>query len=343
MSQDNLKRSLPRNFTFDGENKAEVLRNFYTMMKQHGISPTVVHYLPKVTDSGNAAEGDWADKVAPFLDETDGAVGLQDNQLPFLRFFPWSRSEHPSSAAILNYLTQMTRVYKDHGWHKKAYVYILDETTKRSEELQAERYARLAHKASARSGYRIKFLLTDDPRPHSPRRRQDGQHVPLRRRRHLDAALLLLLRAHPGGARAPEGRQGDLVVLLRQRLRAQDPVLRHRQAAHRLARLGLADGEVERRRPPQLGLQPLGQADDRQRLARPVPQPALADQGAPAQQRRHLPRLPGLLPALRARPARRRRRSRRCASRRCATASRSASTCASPRRCRAAGPRRPPS
>jgi hypothetical protein len=167
MSQDNLKRSLPRNFTFDGQNKAEVLRNFYTMMKQHGISPTVVHYLPKVTDSGNAAEGDWADKVAPFLDETDGAVGIQDNQLPFLRFFPWSRSERPSSTAILNYLTQMTRAYKDRGWHKKAYVYILDETTKRSEELQAERYARLAHKASARSGYRIKFLLTDDPRPHS--------------------------------------------------------------------------------------------------------------------------------------------------------------------------------
>ena len=49
-------------------------------------------------------------------------------------------------------------------------------------------------------------------RGRTPRRRQDGQHVPLRRRRHLGAALLLLLRAHPGGARAPERRQGDLVV-----------------------------------------------------------------------------------------------------------------------------------
>jgi hypothetical protein len=168
MSQENLKTSLPRRFTFDGQNKADVLRNFYTMMKQHGISPTTVHYLPKVSDSSGAvAEGDWAAKVAPFLDENDGAVGVQDTQLPFLRWFPWSRSQHPSSDAMLNYLTQMTREYKERGWHKKAYIYILDETTKRSEEKQAERYARLAHKASARSGYRIKFLLTDDPRPRS--------------------------------------------------------------------------------------------------------------------------------------------------------------------------------
>ena len=167
-SQANLERSLPRNFSFNGDNKAEVLRNFYTMMKQHGISPTVVHYLPKVADSsGAAAEGEWARKVAPFLDDTDGAVGVQDTQLPFLRWFPWSRSQRPRSGAILNYLTQMTRELKERGWHKKAYVYILDETTKRSEAKKAERYARLAHKASAKSGYRIKFLLTDDPRPRS--------------------------------------------------------------------------------------------------------------------------------------------------------------------------------
>ncbi len=167
VSQGNIKRSLPRNFSFNGQNKATVLRNFYTVMQQHGISPTVVHLLPKVTNSGNAAEGDWANRVAPFLDEADGAVGLQDNQLPFLRWFPWSRSKSPSSAAILSYLKQMTAVYKAHGWDRKSYVYILDETTKRSEELKAERYARLLHKADKATGARVKFLLTDDPRPHS--------------------------------------------------------------------------------------------------------------------------------------------------------------------------------
>jgi hypothetical protein len=61
----------------------------------------------------------------------------------------------------------MTRVLKDRGWDRKAYVYILDETTKRSEERQAERYARLLHKANKASGARVKFLLTDDPRPRS--------------------------------------------------------------------------------------------------------------------------------------------------------------------------------
>ncbi len=167
VSQGNIKRSLPRNFSFAGQNKATVLRNFYTVMQQHGISPTVVHLLPKVTNSGNTAEGEWADRVAPFLDEDDGAVGLQDNQLPFLRWFPWSRSKSPTSAAILSYLKQMTAVYKAHGWDRKSYVYILDETTKRSEELRAERYARLLHKADKATGARVKFLLTDDPRPHS--------------------------------------------------------------------------------------------------------------------------------------------------------------------------------
>ena len=69
--------------------------------------------------------------------------------------------------AIETFLTQMTRAYKEHGWEKKSYVYVLDETTHSSEERQAERYAQIAHRASAKSGYRIRYLLTDDPRPHS--------------------------------------------------------------------------------------------------------------------------------------------------------------------------------
>jgi len=168
VNQEAMASSLPAGFKFAGRNKDLILTNFYTMMKQHGVSPIHVHYMPKVSkSSGKAAADAWADRVAPFLDEDEGCVGLPDNRLPLLRYFPWSRSLKPSSAAILTYLTDMTRVYKERGWHKKAYIYILDETTRRSEEKQAERYARLAHKASARSGYRIKFLLTDDPRPRS--------------------------------------------------------------------------------------------------------------------------------------------------------------------------------
>jgi hypothetical protein len=169
VSQDNLKRSLPRNFDFNGENKATVLRNFYAAMKQHGISPTVVHYLPKVGDSsGNLRSGEsWASTVAPFLDENENSVALQDNQLPLLRFFPWSRRQSPSWSAIRNYLTDLTRVYKQHGWDKKGYVYILDETTKTWEERLAEKYARALHAADKATGARVRFLLTDDPRPRS--------------------------------------------------------------------------------------------------------------------------------------------------------------------------------
>jgi hypothetical protein len=169
MSQDNLKRSLPRNFSFNGENKATVLRNFYTLMKQHGISPTTVHYLPKVTDSsGSLRQGSsWANLVAPFLDDTDGAVGIQNTQLPLLRWFPWSRSQNPSWSSITNYLTQMARLYKQRGWDDKSYVYVLDETTKTWEERLAEKYARALHKADKATGAKVKFLLTDDPRPRS--------------------------------------------------------------------------------------------------------------------------------------------------------------------------------
>ena len=168
VSQDNLERSLPRSFNYTGENKATVLRNFYTLMQQHGISPTIIHYLPKVTSGGNVQESRaWADKVAPYLDEGQTDVGLNDNQLPFLRWFPWSRSKSPSWGDIQNYLTQMTRIYKDRGWDTKAYMYVLDETTKYWEERQAEKYAQALHKADRATGAKVKFFLTDDPRPHS--------------------------------------------------------------------------------------------------------------------------------------------------------------------------------
>jgi hypothetical protein len=170
VSQENLERSVrdARGFHYDGENKAAMLRGFYTVMQQHGISPTMLHYLPKVTNSGNVQEDRvWTGKVAPFLDEGPTDVGLQDNQLPLLRWFPWNRSQNPSWTAIRSYLTQMTRLYKEQGWDKKAYVYVLDETTKTWEERQAEKYARALHAADKATGAKVKFLLTDDPRPRS--------------------------------------------------------------------------------------------------------------------------------------------------------------------------------
>ena len=240
--------------------------------------------------------------MAPYLDESDGAVGLRDNQLPFLRWFPWSRSESPSSAAILTYLKQMTAVYKARGWDKKAYLYVLDETTKRSEELQAERYAELLHKADNATGARVKFLLTDDPRPHSL-----------------------------GGTKTANTflyNDVDIWTLRYYYFFGRIPAVRERQKAGKEIWWYSYTNDSVKRNPsfvidkPHIdsriwgwmmeewnvdgllnwGFNRWGKATHRRGLARPLPRPAVADQGAPAQQRRHLPRLPGLLPALRARP-----------------------------------------
>ena len=165
MSEAPVKRSVAGRLDWSGAAKQRVLTAFYTMMREHGISPTIVHYLPKVSAGGHAGVSAWAPKVAPFLDAA--GLGLHDNQLPWLRWFPWSRSQSPSAATIETYLTEMCRVYKDRGWNDKAYIYIVDETNRTSEERLAEKYARLAHKASAKAGYRVRFLLTDDPRPHA--------------------------------------------------------------------------------------------------------------------------------------------------------------------------------
>jgi hypothetical protein len=57
------------------------------------------------------------------------------------------------------------RFFARNGWQQKAYAYVIDEPTSVAAERLAERYARVAHAASRRAGFRIRFLLTDDPRP----------------------------------------------------------------------------------------------------------------------------------------------------------------------------------
>ena len=83
-------------------------------------------------------------------------------------WFPWSRSQEPELRRLAqNYLTQMARVYKERGWDTKAYVYILDETTRTRRSCRAEQLRAPLHKADRATGARVKFFLTDDPRPRS--------------------------------------------------------------------------------------------------------------------------------------------------------------------------------
>jgi hypothetical protein len=166
VNQASLKRSLAGRLDLSGAAKQRVLTAFYTMMRQHGVSPSVVHYLPKVSAVGRPGVSDYATNVAPFLDAA--GVGLPDTQLPWMRWFPWSSGTYsPGADKLDTYLTEMCRMYKERGWYRKAYAYILDETNTTSEERLAEKYAQALHRASARSGFRCRFLLTDDPRPHA--------------------------------------------------------------------------------------------------------------------------------------------------------------------------------
>jgi hypothetical protein len=150
--------------SFGGANKSRILYNFYAMMRQHGISPDLPGLYPKVTATGHIDASAYVDKVAPFLDPT--GLDLPDTELPWVRYFPWSLSTYGASAhKLATYLTELCRIYKNQGWHKKAYVYILDETQRTAAERQAESLARALHRASAKAGFRCRFLLTDDPRP----------------------------------------------------------------------------------------------------------------------------------------------------------------------------------
>ena len=159
-----LERSVAGHMRMNADNKVRLLSAFYGMMHQHGIAPSMLGVVPSVSSSGHVAAGAFANKVAPFLDAN--GVGLGDTQLPWVSWFPWSRGSYsPDAGKLGTYLTEMARMYKSRGWEDKAYTYILDETTRTSEERLAERYARAVHKASAKSGYRLRFLLTDDPRP----------------------------------------------------------------------------------------------------------------------------------------------------------------------------------
>jgi len=145
-------------------NAQTILTNFYTMMQQHGVTPMMPNVMPNVTSSGSFSESRYYAAISPYL----GANGLDltDAQIPWNNWFPktsWGNAS--GSPTLVTYLANIAQFYKKHGWQDKAYAFIVDEPNGTSEERAAERYARVLHKASARAGYRMRFLLTDDPRP----------------------------------------------------------------------------------------------------------------------------------------------------------------------------------
>ena len=145
--------------------RQQVLLNAYTMLAQHGISSLAPLEQPQTAADGSFDAAALRSALAPYLD--NAALGMSATRLPWMRTTPWTLDTHygPSSPQLMTYLTELCAVYKSAGWQDRAYGYIMDETTTRASEKQAELYARALHAASAKSGFRMDFLLTDDPRP----------------------------------------------------------------------------------------------------------------------------------------------------------------------------------
>ena len=138
----------------------------YTMLEQHGVTPLMPKASPRVQSNGAINATAYADSLRPYLD-ADG-LDMAIARMPWLSWCPsFSWKFSPGSSRLLAYLTNVCRVYKDNGWQSQLVAFPVDEPTSRSAELKAQALAVAVHRASARVGFRAKFLLTDDPRPTS--------------------------------------------------------------------------------------------------------------------------------------------------------------------------------
>ena len=149
----------------DAAARQKVLLATYRMLAEHGISSLAPLEQPQTAADGSFDSAALQAALAPYLDTA--GLGLSATRLPWMRTTPWTLDTHygPSSPQLTTYLTELCAMYRRAGWQDKAYGYIMDETTSRAAEKQAELYARALHAASAKSGFRMDFLLTDDPRP----------------------------------------------------------------------------------------------------------------------------------------------------------------------------------
>ena len=138
----------------------------YAMLEQHGVTPLMPKAAPHVQANGDINATGFANELRPYL-ASDG-LDMSIARLPWLSWCPgFSWQFKPGSAALANYLTNVLRVYQDNGWQDQAVAYPVDEPTSTAAERHADELARTLHRASARLGFRAKFLLTDDPRPTS--------------------------------------------------------------------------------------------------------------------------------------------------------------------------------
>ena len=138
----------------------------YAMLQQHGVTAQMPKASPHGAASGAIKAASYVTQLRPYLDSA--GLDLSFARMPWLGWSPgFAWKFQPGNAHLLTYLTNVCRVYKDNGWQDKLVAYPIDEPTSASAERLVQGLARTLHRASARVGFRAKFLLTDDPRPTS--------------------------------------------------------------------------------------------------------------------------------------------------------------------------------
>jgi hypothetical protein len=165
-NQNAIRDSLHGAIPWSSTNRDLIMAKTYQMWVDHGLSPGALDPPPGVnTISGHITNtGAWTSMLAPYLDSS--GLALPDFRLPWFHYFPWRIDTFDAHrSAVITYLTDLCAAIKAQGWQRQGYAYIVDETVSTSEERRAEKLAGWLHGASAKSGFRARFLLTDDPRP----------------------------------------------------------------------------------------------------------------------------------------------------------------------------------
>jgi hypothetical protein len=135
----------------------------YQMLQQHGVTTLMPAVVPRTSSNGDIKATSYTSALQPYLG-SDG-LDLQFTRFPWLNWWPdYSWKWAAGNKNLMNYLANVCRVFKDNGWQDKLIAYPIDEPTNRATELRAQALAVALHKASAKAGFRAKFLLTDDPR-----------------------------------------------------------------------------------------------------------------------------------------------------------------------------------
>ncbi len=138
----------------------------YAMLQEHGVTAQMPKAAPRVSASGAVNAAAYVARLHPYLD-SDG-LDMSAIRMTWLGWAPgYAWKLKPGNAHLLNFLTNISRVFKANGWQDKLIAYPVDEPTSAAAERVADGLARTLHKASAKAGFRAKFLLTDDPRPTS--------------------------------------------------------------------------------------------------------------------------------------------------------------------------------